>query len=159
MITASVIALVMTSGLSAGFFFAYWCSVMIGLRNVSDKTFVETMQAINAVLPNGRFVVPFFAPVVLAPICTWLTFAEGYRTSGWWCLAATVLSVITFVITPARNVPMNKALAAAGPPETPELATLTREAFEKPWTFWNDIRAYTSILAFAASVGALAMLP
>lgn len=146
-----VIALVVTSGLLAGFFFAWWCSCMIGLRNVGDDTFVETMQAINRVLPNGRFAIPFFAPMVLAPVSTWLTFADGSTTAGWWSVGATVLSIVTFVITAAWNVPLNNALEAAGRDDD----TAARDAFEDPWTRWNDLRTATSFLAFCAAVGIL----
>lgn len=153
-----LVALVMTSGLLAGFFFAYWCSVMIGLRQVSDRVFIESFQAINRVLPNGRFALPFFAPVVLAPICTWLMFADGNHEAGWWCLAATVLQVITFLITGVRNVPLNNALEQAGVPTSDEDARLIRETFVNPWTTWNDVRFVTSTLAFAATVMALVVL-
>lgn len=158
MLIAVLAAYVMTSGLLAGFFFAYWCSVMIGLRAVDNRVFVETMQAINAALPNGRFVVPFFTPAVLAPISAWLAFADGSDASGWWSVGATVLSLVTLAITITRNVPMNNALAAAGDPESLDSAQLARGSFEAPWTRWNDVRTYTSALAFAAGVGALAVL-
>lgn len=153
-----LMALVVTSGLLAGFFFAYWCSVMLGLRNVRDEVFVETMQNINAVLPNGRFVIPFFAPVLLSAAATWLTFADDATAAAWWCLAAAVLSAITFGITAVRNVPMNNALAKVGTPGSAEAAGRARDANEVPWTFWNDIRTYTSTRAFAAAVVALTVL-
>ena len=70
MLAPTLIAAIITSGLLAGFFFAYWCSVMIGLRKVKDATFVETMQQINASLPNARFAIAFFAPVLLTAVST-----------------------------------------------------------------------------------------
>lgn len=158
MTTALLVALVVTSGLLAGFFFAYWCSVMIGLRAVSDRVFVESFQAINRVLPNSRFAVPFFAPVVLAPVCTWLAFASGERDAGWWCLAATVLQVITFFITGTRNVPLNNALEQAGIPASDTDARRIRDAFVHPWTTWNDVRFVTSTLGFASAVFALVVM-
>ena len=153
-----LLALVFTSGLLAGFFFAYWCSVMLGLKNVGDEVFVETMQQINAVLPNGRFIIPFFAPVFLSAIATWLTFADDANTAGWWSVAATVLAVITLGITVVRNVPMNNALAEAGTPVDASDALRVREEYESPWTAWNDVRTYTSALTFVAAIGALATL-
>lgn len=148
----AAVLLVVTSGLLAGFFFAWWCSCMVGFRDVSDGTFVETMQAINRILPNGRFAIPFFAPVVLAPVCVWLTYAAGESDAGWWGVAATVLSVITFGITAAGNVPLNNALEQAGRTDD----TAARIAVEGPWTRLNDLRTATSFLAFFAAVGALA---
>lgn len=159
MTTAILFAFVITSGLLAGFFFAYWCSVMIGLRNVRDETFIETMQNINAALPNRRFAIPFFAPVVLSLFAVWRTFADDATTSMWWSVTAAVLSLITFGITAARNVPMNNALAEVGAPASPGIAHEAREANEAPWTLWNDIRTYTSALAFVAAIAALVTLP
>lgn len=149
-----IVALVITSGLLAGFFFAWWCSCMIGLRNVTDSAFVETMQAVNRSLPNARFIVPFMAPVILAPICTWLAFADGQSAAFWWSSAATALSVVTFAITAAGNVPLNNALEAAGR----EDVHAARIVFELPWTRLNDLRTLTSALAFGAAVGALVAL-
>lgn len=158
MTTVLLIALVLLSGLLAGFFFAYWCSVMIGLRSVTNGVFVESFQAINRVLPNSRFAVPFFSPVVLAPICTWLAFADGDRDAGWWCLVATVFQVVTFLITGTRNVPLNNALEAAGVPASETEAEHSRSAFVRPWTQWNDVRFVTSTLGFASAILALAVM-
>lgn len=149
--TILVIALVVTSGLLAGFFFAWWCSCMIGLKGVSDAAFVEFMQAVNRSLPNARFAVPFFAPVILAPLCTWMMFADGHTTAGWWGVAATVLSAITLTITIVGNVPINNALEAAGRTDD----SSARMAFEGPWNRWNDLRTATSFLAFCAAIGTM----
>lgn len=145
---------VVTSGLLAGFFFAYWCSVMVGLKNASDATFVETMQNINAVLPNGRFVIPFFGPVILAAASTWLGFSNEESATAWWCVASLVLSVLTFGITASQNVPLNQALAAAERNDD----GAARTAFEGPWNRWNDLRTSTSALAFITAVMALVFL-
>jgi uncharacterized membrane protein len=131
---------------------------MVGLREVSDHAFVESFQAINRVLPNGRFALPFFTPVVLAPLCTWLAFGSGEQTAGWWCLVATVLQIVTFLITGTRNVPLNNALEAAGIPVTEQDAGRVRASFVKPWTRWNDVRFVTSTLGFAVAVIALAVV-
>ncbi|MCA9834376.1 MAG: DUF1772 domain-containing protein [Thermomicrobiales bacterium] len=147
-----LVALVITSGLLAGFFFAWWCSCMVGLRNVRDVTFVETMLRINAVLPNRRFIVPFFAPVLLAPIVAWMLLGSDQRPAGIWAGVAAIFSAFTFVITAGRNVPLNESLAKASINE----ASATRRAFEVPWVRWNSLRTLTSVVAFVASVLALA---
>src|SRR5699024_3443023 len=113
--------------------------------------FVETMQAINGVLPNSRFAIPFFAPAVLAPIAAWRAFATGSDAAGWWCVAATILSIVTFVITAAGNVPLNNALEAAGRHDDPS----ARAVFEEPWIRLNTLGTVSSTAAFAAAVGGL----
>lgn len=149
-----VLALVLTSGLLAGFFFAWWCSCMVGLRTVRDSTFVETMQSINGSLPNARFAVPFFAPVLLAPIVAFMLLAGGNRESGGWTVATAVLSLLTFGITAGRNVPLNNELAKAALNN----ATAARSRFEMPWIRWNSLRTLSSLLAFAASLFVLLRL-
>lgn len=146
-----LIALVITSGLLAGFFFAWWCSCMVGLRGVRDVTFVETMQHINAVLPNPQFIGPFLAPVILSPIAGWLLLTDGQVTAGIWAAASALLSIISFGITASQNVPLNQTLAQADL----ENAGAAREAYEGPWIRWNTIRTLTSTLALVASVLAL----
>src|SRR4028118_7780 len=49
-----------TTGLIAGFFYAYACSVTLGLALLPDEQYVEAMQAINATVRNGVFAFGFF---------------------------------------------------------------------------------------------------
>ncbi len=52
-------------GLMAGFFYAYACSVMVGLDRVDDRTFIVTMQWINATVRNVAFAPAFFGSLLL----------------------------------------------------------------------------------------------
>ena len=56
LLAASTVAV----GLMAGFFYAYACSVMVGLDRVDDRTFIVTMQWINATVRNAAFAPAFF---------------------------------------------------------------------------------------------------
>ncbi len=51
---------VLTTGLISGFFYAYACSVTLGLALLPDEQYVEAMQAINATVRNGVFAFSFF---------------------------------------------------------------------------------------------------
>src|SRR4028118_1746510 len=53
-----------TTGLIAGFFYAYACSVTLGLALLPDEQYVEAMQAINATVRNGLFAFSFFGAVL-----------------------------------------------------------------------------------------------
>src|SRR3712207_4699968 len=53
-----------TTGLISGFFYAYACSVTLGLALLPDEQYVEAMQAINATVRNGVFAFGFFGAVV-----------------------------------------------------------------------------------------------
>jgi hypothetical protein len=52
----------LTTGLISGFFYAYACSVTLGLALLPDGQYVEAMQAINATVRNGLFAFGFFGP-------------------------------------------------------------------------------------------------
>ena len=55
-----LVASTVVVGLMAGFFYAYACSVMVGLDRVDDRTFIVTMQWINATVRNAAFAPAFF---------------------------------------------------------------------------------------------------
>jgi uncharacterized membrane protein len=55
-----LVASTLTVALMAGFFYAYACSVMVGLDRVDDRTFIVTMQWINATVRNAAFAPAFF---------------------------------------------------------------------------------------------------
>ena len=54
----------LTTGLIAGFFYAYACSVTLGHALLPDEQYLEAMQAINATVRNGVFAFSFFGAVV-----------------------------------------------------------------------------------------------
>src|SRR3712207_1148289 len=54
----------LTTGLIAGFFYAYASSVTLGLALLPDEQYIEAMQAINATVRNGVFAFGFFGAVV-----------------------------------------------------------------------------------------------
>ena len=55
---------ILTTGLISGFFYAYACSVTLGLALLPDEQYVEAMQAINATVRNGFFAFGFFGAVL-----------------------------------------------------------------------------------------------
>jgi hypothetical protein len=42
----------LTTGLMAGVYYAYACSVMLGLARTSDRTFIDVMRQINVAIQN-----------------------------------------------------------------------------------------------------------
>ncbi|MCJ1674730.1 MULTISPECIES: hypothetical protein [unclassified Rathayibacter] len=50
-----LLAALVTSGLAAGFFYAFACAVMPGLGRTDDRAFVSAMTAINAAVQNPLF--------------------------------------------------------------------------------------------------------
>src|SRR4051794_32329354 len=95
---AALIAATLTTGLVAGLFFAYSCSVMPALRGVDDRTFVDTMQRINVAIVNGWFLLAFLGAAAFGVLAAFLRFG---RPGFGWVLAGAVLYLATIAITAA----------------------------------------------------------
>jgi uncharacterized membrane protein len=155
--TATLSAATLTVGLMAGLFYAYACSVMIGLRGVDDHTFVDVMQRINVAILNGWFLVCFVGALVLTALAAGLHLGADGRPVLPWIVAALVCYGATLLITSAVNVPLNNALAAAGTPDRGTAVSGLRARFEARWVRWNIARAVTSTVALACLVRALVL--
>lgn len=142
-------------GLIAGFFYAYACSVMLGLARVDDRTFISTMQWINATVRNQWFAPSFFGALALTALAAVLHLARDRRAVLLWTAAALALYAGAFIITMGVNVPLNEELAAAGDPATLRDPAAVRAAFEDQWVTWNTTRAIASTAAFACLLRAL----
>ncbi|GAA2126668.1 DUF1772 domain-containing protein [Streptomyces synnematoformans] len=143
--------------LIAGFFYAYACSVMIGLARVDDRTFVDTMQWINATVRNAWFAPSFFGALVLTAVAAALQLHRDRRPVLVWIAAALVLYIGAFAVTMGVNVPLNDDLAAAGDPETLPDPAAVRAAFEDRWVAWNTVRTLAATAALTCLLRALVL--
>jgi uncharacterized membrane protein len=134
-------------GLQAGTYYTWATGVMPGLARVDDHGFVSTMQHVNVAIVNPLFMLSFLGAPLLAAVAV-LTSGSAARP---WTVAALVLAVATVVVTAAGNIPLNDALAAAGPVDRIADLGAAREHFETLWVRWNVLRTLTS-------TGALALL-
>src|SRR4028119_1129236 len=104
-----------TTGLIAGFFYAYACSVTFGLALLPDEQYVEAMQAINATVRNGLFAFSFFG-AGLSLLLALAVHAPRPRSRRFLLVAlAAVLYigggvVVTFLV----SVPMKEGVAGGG---------------------------------------------
>lgn len=155
--TATLVVATLTAGLLAGLFYSFTCAVMPGLHNASDRTYVEAMQRINVAILNPWFMLSFLGVLVLTAAAAVLQFTGGTRAVAWCVLAALVLAVATLVITGAANVPLNNALAAAGPIDQISDLAAVRERFESSWVRWNLVRTLTATAAFGCLAWALVL--
>jgi uncharacterized membrane protein len=152
-------AATLTTGLIAGFFYAYACSVTLGLALLDDARYVEAMQAINATVRNGVFAFGFFGAVLalLAAVAV-----HAPRPLSWRFLLVALACALYvgggFVVTFLINVPMNEELARVGGSD-PAALSRARAAYEGPWNFWNGVRAACSSLALLALIGACLARP
>ena len=145
LLAASTVAV----GLMAGFFYAYACSVMVGLDRVDDRTFVVTMQWINATVRNAAFAPAFFGSLVLTIAAAVVAVVSSHSARGW-IVAAAVLYAAAVLVTLTLNVPLNEQLAAAGPADQISDLAAVRAAFEGPWIRWNLLRTGLTIGSLTA---------
>jgi uncharacterized membrane protein len=138
------------AGLQAGTYFTWATGVMPGLANVDDRTFVAAVQEMNVAIVNPVFMTTFLGTPALAAACA----VFGGNQVRPWAIGATVLAVGTVVITVAGNVPLNDALAAAGPVDKISDLAAVRADFEAPWRKLNVGRCLTSAGALACLVWA-----
>lgn len=66
-----------------------------------------------------------------------------------WLVAGALCSLLTFGITAAANVPLNRRLDQAGI-ETEPQRHAARQGFEDNWNRWNLVRTLTSLGAFVS---------
>lgn len=137
------------TGLMAGFFYAYACSVMIGLARTDDATFINTMQWINATVRNAAFGPAFFGALVVTVAAAISALSRRDPAKAYFAAAA-VLYAAAFVITFAISVPLNNELAAAGPVAQMSDPAAVRDTYERPWMVWNIIRTGFATAALAS---------
>src|SRR3712207_4412778 len=145
---------ILTTGLISGFFYAYACSVTLGLALLPDEQYIEAMQAINATVRNGVFAFSFFG-AVLSLLVALVIHAPRLRSRRFALIALAAVLYIGggFMVTFLVNVPMNEELARVGEVNRGALAQVRAE-YEGPWNFWNGVRTVFSSLAFVALIGA-----
>ena len=150
----SLVAATLTTGMIAGFFYAYACSVTLGLARLPDGQYIETMQAINATVRNGVFAFSFFGavPTLLLALAIHSPRPRS-RRFVLIALAAALYIGGGFMATFLVNVPMNEELARVSVGELgPAALERVREGYEGPWNFWNGVRTVFSVLAFLALI-------
>ena len=147
-------AATLTTGLIGGFFYAYACSVTLGLALLPDAQYVEAMQSINATVRNGVFAVSFFG-AALTLLLALAVHVPRLTTLRFLLIAAACVLYIGggFMLTMLVNVPMNEELARVGDVAPGTLAEV-RTDYEDPWNSWNWVRTVFSTLAFIALIGA-----
>lgn len=151
----SLAALLLT-GAIAGFFYAYFCSVMWGLDASSPKAALATMQGINATVRNAAFAPAFFGTPVASLAAALALLVCRCRLAAMLMLAsACVYCFGAFWPTFAVNVPMNEALAGVSVPEDPAEAARLWADYAEPWKWWNGLRAAFSFVSLACAGAAL----
>jgi uncharacterized membrane protein len=148
-------AATVTTGLLAGLYYGYACSVMPGLARADDRTLVDGMQQINEVIQNPVFFATFMGAPLLNAATWWIERRAGRRDAARWALIGLGLSTLGFLITAAFNIPLNNQLDRAGDPSRIADLAAVRHNFLVPWSIWNVLRAVATTGALGCLVAAL----
>ncbi|MBO2455086.1 DUF1772 domain-containing protein [Actinomadura barringtoniae] len=146
---AVLVAAILTTGLVTGVEFLYATTIMPGLHDLDDKTFVAAFQAIDKAIMNPFFMGSFFGAVVLTAVAAFQHRGPALRGALPWLIAAAVLYFLGVAITMAVNVPLNDALKAAGDPgHIANIAKVRHDFHESRWVAWNIVRTLLSLASF-----------
>jgi uncharacterized membrane protein len=144
------------TGLAAGVFALYAHTIMPGLKQTDDRTFVGAFQAIDRAIINPWFMITFFGALIATGVAVLLHLSADRRSVLPWLIVAFVLYLAVVIITMAINVPLNDAIKAAGDPNGIDVAKVRIAFKESTWVAWNYVRVAACTGAFAILVGVLA---
>ena len=151
--TVSLLLATLSMGLTAGVFGLYAHTVMPGLGQTDDLTFVGAFQAIDRAIINPWFMGSNF---VGALAFTGTACATHWgRSTFAWIVAALVAYLLVIVITVTIHLPVNDAIKAAGEPAAIDVAAVRLRFREARWAAWNLVRVVASTGAVACLCWAL----
>ncbi|MER7466185.1 anthrone oxygenase family protein [Streptomyces sp. NPDC097981] len=156
---ATVLLMVSTvlMGLMAGLFFAFDVSVMPGLAQGDEQTYVTAMRNINAVIDgNALFGAVFVAALLAAAASAVVEFRKGRRGTAVWAGAAAALYLVVLVVTFTVNIPLNNELAGVGGAAKPAGSSIV-DRFEGTWVTANIVRTLLCTAALTALARALVL--
>ncbi len=87
------------TGLSAGLLYSYACSVLPGLGQTSDRTFIDAMQQINKAIQNPVFFASFFGALALTAVAAAQQRRLGPGAATRWTVAALALYALALLVT------------------------------------------------------------
>ena len=146
---------VFTTGIVAGTVFAYANSVMPGLRNSDDRTFVLSIRHLTSSVANPAFLImsngALIAQIGFVVVAVYLQLFDMVILGS----IALTLYIATLLITFLGNLPLNKAIISAELPKSESKWHELRVRFESRWTLLNHLRTLTCILSVSALIVAL----
>lgn len=152
-----LIITVLFSGLIAGLFFSYSCSVNLGLHTLLDVEYIKTMQSIDKEIQNLYFLSVFMGLLLLFPLAAWTSYTASNKVVFYlFLISAIIYYVGVFGVTIFGNVPLNNQLAAIDLSNTSqETLSMFRYQFETNWAKYHLIRTSASIISFLLAIIAI----
>ena len=137
--------------LMAGIYFAFSAFIMRALGEIDRAAGIAAMNAINRVILRSLFLPIFFGSTLTSLALAIISLLSWGRTGSMAMLAGGVVYVSgMFVVTIARNVPLNDRLAAAQDADTDTWANYLSD-----WTRWNHVRTAASVAGLVLFVLAI----
>jgi uncharacterized membrane protein len=137
------------SGLIGGVFFAFSTFVMKALATRPPHEGMAAMQAINVVVLNPLFLIPFVGMAFMSVALIVLALFRLPDANAILMVAGGLLyGVGTFLVTLVFNVPKNNTLAIVIP--TDSKATAVWANYIRYWTRWNHVRTLAALAAALA---------
>jgi uncharacterized membrane protein len=143
-------ACIILTGLLAGLFYGWKCSVMNGLALLPDKEYLMAFQSMNKAILNPVFFLSFMGSLIALAITTFVFYRGGnIQLLPYLIISLIIYGVGVFGITTAFNIPLNETVAAFNiSTATEEQIKAMRFSFENPWNMWHLIRTLASIASF-----------
>jgi uncharacterized membrane protein len=138
------------AGATGGVYVAFSSMVLPALNGRAAGEAVSAMQRINVLAVRPPFMALFFGGAI-ASVVAGVT-AGSDEGQGVLRVAGAVLSLASFGVTVAVNVPLNNALARASGVGDSNVW----RAFERPWARANTVRGALALAGAAALAGSLA---
>lgn len=142
-----------------GFLFAFAVVVMPGIKNLEDREFLSSFQAIDRVIQNNNplFMVMWLGSTLSLIVAAAMAIKYESGLDRVLLVAAALASVLLIQLpTMTINIPLNNQVQALDVKTLDtDAARLAREEFESRWNRWNVIRTVISILILATLLAAL----
>ena len=144
-----------------GMFYVFSTMVMRGLDRAEPVEALTAMRGINAQAnASAPFLIFFMGSTLLAAIVGVLAALRWSQPGSAYLVVGAVLSVLTFVVTMAFNVPLNNHLDGLDPSALSAADALSEwKAYLVPWTNWNHVRTVTSLVGAVLMLIGLRQLP
>lgn len=138
------------TGLLAGLFYGWQCSVMRGLAMLPDQEYLMAFQGMNKAIINPVFFLSFMGSLIALAITSFVFYRGGNNHELPYLITSVMIYAIgVFGITAVYNIPLNEVVAVFDISTATEgQITQMRLRFEDPWNYWHLIRTIASIASF-----------
>jgi uncharacterized membrane protein len=149
MIDVLTFAAAIGAGLVAGIFFAFSSFVMKALARIPPPQGIAAMQSINVAVINPVFMAAFLGTGAICAALAVLSLFRWSEPGSALRLAGSALYLVgTLLVTMAKNVPRNDALARVDPAGGEGARVWA--SYLVGWTTWNHVRTAAAAAAAAA---------